>query len=59
MWHENRRNVHRSDLIELNDNLIKLPLDFKKYFPSIVVLRPHRERDYFNNILNYPLGLIF
>ncbi len=59
MWRENLRNVFRSDIFELNTSIVQLPRDFKKYFPSIVYLRKHRKRDYYNNILKFPLGSIF
>ena len=59
MWHENKRRVFKSDVFQLNSRLVRLPEDFKKYFPSVVNLRQHREKDYFNDLLNFPLGIIF
>jgi len=42
-WHKNMDSVYRSSMIQLDENLIKSPYDFQKYFGFLVDLNPQSE----------------
>lgn len=48
-----------TDIINLNRKLVKTAYDFKKYFNSLIDLKPEKEYDYINGTANFKLGGVF
>ena len=55
----NEMKVLRNEPLILNSKIIKSAYDFKKYFPSLIDLNPHKEYDAISGISDLKIGGIF